>query len=281
LELHKGRVFGVAIDRERDQLYTIAEDKKLNATDMLYQKTHTMCLVGTTDLTALEYDSENKRLLVLNASGEVFIFSVIDKAPKVVKQLALGSNQLLRGIHADIEHNFLFTCIFLVYMTFILKGAYEGTITMLDISVPGKEKLVKVLGTFKGQEKARCLEWRPSKVEVIVGHENGRVVIWQTQYGAMTHIFEPHKDAITKLQWDEKNQILLTAGKDKSLKIWKFPERWYPFIWMDPEKPKPKFLAPPHRQESKNEEEKKPSEKEDLDIEEDSNSEDDLKGWDK
>lgn len=55
---------------------------------------------------------------------------------------------------------------------------------MMDTAMPGKEKLAKVVGVVKGPEKARCVQWRPSKAELIVGYENGQVMVWSSQTGA-------------------------------------------------------------------------------------------------
>ena len=50
--------------------------------------------------------------------------------------------------------------------------------------------------------------------------------------------FDPHKSAITQMYYEEDSRILITASKDKSVKvklrilriktiqIWKLPERW-------------------------------------------------------
>lgn len=45
--------------------------------------------------------------------------------------------------------------------------------------------------------------------------------------------FEAHKGAVTQLYFEEDNRLLMTGGKDRSLKvnvkwqqIWKLPERW-------------------------------------------------------
>ena len=35
-----------------------------------------------------------------------------------------------------------------------------------------------------------------------------------------------HEADITKMIWLEKENILMTASKDKSIKVWKFPEFW-------------------------------------------------------
>jgi WD40 repeat protein len=35
-----------------------------------------------------------------------------------------------------------------------------------------------------------------------------------------------HDEDITKLVWVEEDQILMTSGKDKLIKVWKLPDVW-------------------------------------------------------
>ena len=62
-------------------------------------------------------------------------------------------------------------------------------ISAVDVNIPGKEKLIKMVGTTSGYEKARSIQWRPSKIELIVAHDTGAVTIWKSQFGTVTCIF--------------------------------------------------------------------------------------------
>ena len=101
---------GVVIDSERNQLFSIGNDKKLKVTDLNYQKTHTEIVAGYHPLTCLQYDVESKRLYVTNTAGELFIYSVMDKAAGLVKQMILGSVTALRGLAIDFPRNYVFSC---------------------------------------------------------------------------------------------------------------------------------------------------------------------------
>ena len=67
--------------------------------------------------------------------------------------------------------------------------------------------------------------------------------------------------------WDEKRQVLFTAAKDKSLKVWKMPNEWHVYFAKPEEKKEPVVPAAPKPQAPK---------KEGSDDESDN---DDLKGW--
>jgi WD40 repeat protein len=38
--------------------------------------------------------------------------------------------------------------------------------------------------------------------------------------------WEGHQSAITQLYFEEESRLLISGGKDKSIKFWKLPERW-------------------------------------------------------
>lgn len=102
---------GVVLDATNNQMFTIAKDKKLRITDLKYQKPHTDVVVGSHQLTCLEFDRETNRLFVLNGAGELFIYSIVDKTPTLIRKFAMGSETVLRGLAIDFMRNYLFTSI--------------------------------------------------------------------------------------------------------------------------------------------------------------------------
>lgn len=57
----------------------------------------------------------------------------------------------------------------------------DGLVSVLETGKPGKDRFTRLIGTMKGLPEARILQWRPSKLELIVGYENGQVTVWRTQ----------------------------------------------------------------------------------------------------
>eukprot|EP00826_Nyctotherus_ovalis_P036086 TRINITY_DN3170_c0_g1_i8.p1 TRINITY_DN3170_c0_g1~~TRINITY_DN3170_c0_g1_i8.p1 ORF type:complete len:215 (+),score=29.30 TRINITY_DN3170_c0_g1_i8:1215-1859(+) len=105
-------------------------------------------------------------------------------------------------------------------------GAMDGMISVLETGKPGKDRFTKLVGSMKGASKARCVRWRSSKLEAVVAYESGKVCFWNIQTGQVAYVFDPHILSITKICWDEKNQILYTGSKDKSIKVWRIPGEW-------------------------------------------------------
>jgi hypothetical protein len=59
----------------------------------------------------------------------------------------------------------------------------DGMISVLETGKPGKDRFTKLVGNMKGADKARCIGWRSSKLELVVAYENGQVCFWNIQNG--------------------------------------------------------------------------------------------------
>ena len=65
----------------------------------------------------------------------------------------------------------------------------DGMISILETGKPGKDRFTKLIGSFKGTEKARCIGWRASKLELVVSYESGHVAFWKISTGQVARIF--------------------------------------------------------------------------------------------
>ncbi len=191
----------------------------------------------------------------MNGSGTLFIYSLADKPPKLVKQVETGSAGILRDIAIDYARGYIFTC------------AMDGAISVLESGKPGKDRFTKLLGFMKGTDKARCVCWRPSKLELVTAYENGQVAFWRIQAAQVSFVFEPHGMAVTKIYWDETRQVLYTASKDKSIKVWKVPDEWHVYFAKKEEKKEPVVTTAVV------------SEKKERAGSDSDSGDDDLKGW--
>ena len=246
--MHKDGVIGIAIDEKQNQIYTIGNDKQFKATDIQTSTNHWETVVGTGKLTCMKYDSKRNRTIILNSIGEFFIYSTIDKAPKLVNKFSFGVRESFKNIILDNNGEYFLTCILIVTI-----GSTQGTISFINIAEPGKEKLIKEMTSFKGVKNSTCIELRPSRMEAIIGYESGKVIMWQTQnsnisgivYYYPVAVFTAYDKEIVHLQWSENDQILYTTGLDKQphtslsnnkFTIWKFPEEWYSIIYQESDK---------------------------------------------
>lgn len=58
----------------------------------------------------LEYDADNQRVFIVSGSGQLYIFTLTEKPPKLVKDVETGSKGILRDLCIDHVRNYIFTC---------------------------------------------------------------------------------------------------------------------------------------------------------------------------
>lgn len=117
LKLHAARVMGLAIDAKKNWILSVAEDKKFKVADLSYQEaqagtssSHVDIQPDMAPLKNLEYDEENQRVFILSGSGQLFIYSLTEKPPKLVRESETGSKSVLRDLSVDYVRNYIFTC---------------------------------------------------------------------------------------------------------------------------------------------------------------------------
>ena len=85
------------------------------------------CVISHTALTNLYFDGENKRIIVTNKNGNVFVYDVTKPLPSVIQTHQTVSKNAIRGFHYDPLKNFVFT-----------GSIDDGEICVFDIKKPGK-----------------------------------------------------------------------------------------------------------------------------------------------
>ena len=78
------------------------------------------------------------------------------------------------------------------------------------------------------------IKYNSNRNEVITGDEEGKIIIFSLKTGQSVCIklilildsFQAHSNPITQMDFIVKRNILITGAKDKTIKMWKFPENW-------------------------------------------------------
>ena len=110
---------------------------------------------------------------------------------------------------------------------FLVAGCKDGLITVYDLGQPGKERLAKELVSFMGKDGVRLVAWREKpRREIITADETGVVTVWDLKQQSPIYVMQAHTGPVTQLEWQEEKQQLITCSKDKSIKIWRFPDTW-------------------------------------------------------
>jgi WD40 repeat protein len=103
-----------------------------------------------------------------------------------------------------------------------------------------------------------------------VAYESGIITFFSTTTAAPIYIFDAHTSAVTQMVWDSKLKVLITSSKDKTLKIWKLPDKWTLLAGKTEEKPVKPIEPTATSSSTKSAEVKKKN---------DSDSDSDLEGW--
>ena len=110
---------------------------------------------------------------------------------------------------------------------YIFTTHVNGQITVLELNIPGKEKLIKEISYFGTGIKLRCVIYIMEENQLITGDEIGRILIWNLKTGKVIYAWKAHEKAITKMNYFYDTKLLITASKDKMIKTWRIPDKWF------------------------------------------------------
>ena len=148
----------------------------------------------------------------------------------------------------------------------------KGDISILDLGLPGKEKLIKEISYFGGNLEIRIIRFNATDRELYTGDQKGKITVWSLKTGQSIYAWQAHSEAITQMQFFPKTRQLLSMAKDKKIIYWQLPDDWV-------KEEIKKFQEENVRQindERAKERLKKQNEKKD----DDDDSDDSLDGWD-
>jgi WD40 repeat protein len=212
---HEKRIMGIHYDPITEYIYTIGEDKKFKVFDLSHNITVSDLSVGNALLSCLAGDRDNKRAFISNRSGQIFIYDISQKNPSLVHTIQAHQKGSIRGLYYDPFKNYLFSA-----------NYDDGTIAIIDLQKPGKEKYAAVTAMLHGKKDVRCIVWSHGRYELYSGGEDGTLTFWDASKVSPVYAMKAHTEGICKLQWIENQNVLMTAGKDKKLRFYKLPDEW-------------------------------------------------------
>ncbi|KAM3143094.1 hypothetical protein pb186bvf_004680 [Paramecium bursaria] len=217
VKAHQGRVMGLFFDSINSTIHSVSEDKKYKVLDVSRQITIADIQPSQQGLTGFVADKDNRRAFVSDRAGYIFIFEIssVTQGPTLSASVASQTGSAIRGLCFDPVKNYLFTA-----------GHDQGEIGVYEVGKSGREKYTKQTASFKGKLKIREIVWSTSRGEAMVGNTDGTVTIWSSKNAAPIYVIKAHNTDITKLEWFEDKQMLVTSAKEKSLKFWQLPKEW-------------------------------------------------------
>jgi len=194
------------ISASKDNALKIYDTRK----QMIHHELQTPAL-----LTSMYYSQECKHLFTGLTSGRVVLWDLsvlpahqlctIPDSPDLV------ASSRITALDYDAKTSTLFT------------GSKDG-FALWTVKSSNSVHWGRCVGQIKGINNApTAVAWINSSREILGSFSNGTVAIFDIDKGEATYVINAHKDEVTKILWLDAPRRLLTASKDKTLKIWDFP----------------------------------------------------------
>ena len=218
LTFHTDRVSGIYLDSNNMNIYSCSYDNTFFVTDLkdnLYTKS--LIYNNICSFTGLKYIDKNNLFITSDEDGVISIYTNENSHHKYFTNFLNIQSKSLYKINT-----------MKIYENFIIAGENNGKISIFDLSLI-KDKIIKEIINFDiGTFKIICIDYNSKKDEIIIGDENGRIIIWNNKIGNYVYSLIAHSQAKINHLWFEKDKnILWTCGDDKIIKIWKIPEKWF------------------------------------------------------
>ncbi|CAE7356173.1 mhkB [Symbiodinium natans] len=238
---HTAGVEAMALDETEQHLFSASSDKAIIVFDLKRQMIQ--CEVSApSPPTQMIHCQEQRRLFTAMRNGTVAVW---DTSILPLQRIAIvpdGATQLgnpITTMDYDSSTGTLFT------------GSKDG-IHLWAVKTSDMGGWGRKLGQITEMSSPpTALVWAASSREIIAGFGNGAVVVFDLDQGEPSYAIQAHSDGVTAAKWLDAPRRLLTASKDKTLKIWDFPSlqraplettSWAPAVhqersWQPPARP--------------------------------------------
>jgi WD40 repeat protein len=171
LKPHNSRVMGISFDSRSGYIYSCSSDKRVIVSEINYQESVTEVTVGSHGFTNMFCDKKNERLFLTNEVGVLFVYSISTFPPTLLTSVQTSSKNSIRGLYIDYKKFYIFT------------STLAGKISVMDLGLPGKERFIKEITAFGGNQKIRVMRYNPNSNELITGDDDGKITIWSLKKG--------------------------------------------------------------------------------------------------
>ena len=211
---HSDRVMGLSYDEKNKYIYSCGSDRKFMLSDSSNFSTPIEVAQSSYGFTALIFDKDNDRIFLTDEGGILRVFLTNTYPPSLVAQVQTHTTNCIRALDIDYKKQYIFT------------GTNKGDISILDLGMPGKEKLIKEISYFGGNLEIRILRYNKENNELYSGDQKGKITVWSLKTGQSIYAWQAHSGAITQMKYDPKTRRLLSMAKDKKIIFWQIPDSW-------------------------------------------------------
>ena len=211
---HSSRVMGLSYDDMQGYIYSCSSDKKFMVSEFNDPSAIREIAESAYGYTALIHDKQNARIFLTNEGGILSVFSTNVYPPNLTTVIQTHTSNCIRALDIDFYKQYIFT------------GTNKGDISVLDLGMPGKEKLIKEISYFGGNLEIRILRYNPENHELYSGDQKGKITVWSLKTGQSIYAWQAHSGAITQMRYNRRKKQLLSVAKDKKIIYWQIPDSW-------------------------------------------------------
>mmetsp|Transcript_28757 Transcript_28757/g.66803 ORF Transcript_28757/g.66803 Transcript_28757/m.66803 type:complete len:639 (+) Transcript_28757:192-2108(+) len=211
---HTAAVVAIAVDDAEMWVITASKDNALKVFDIRRQAM--LCEVSTPQPTAsMHYCQTAKQLFTGLQTGRIFVWD-LSRLP-AMQLCAIPSHNdaialtKISALDFDPSTGTLFA------------GSREG-ISLWAVKQSGSTAWGRSIGQIQPVSAApSAIAWSNSSREIMAAFPNGTVAVFDLDAGKPGFVLDAHRSEVSSLCWQDAPRRLLTASKDKTLKIWDFP----------------------------------------------------------
>ena len=216
LKNHYSRIVDIYYDANRGKMYTISTDRRFVSSDVNLNSKMIEINRSVHNYTRLCTDLDKNRIFTGTDGGIIEIYTTSQYPAKKVGKLQVSGLGSISDLFYEQKNSRLFAC------------DKNGKITIFEIGEVGKEKISFEISQFGFKNAFNSFKYISTKKEIMTGDILGNMVIWNIKTGEPIYSWLAHeKIPINCLFYLDKERLLITGGKDKSIKFWKIPEFWF------------------------------------------------------
>ena len=216
LKNHFSRVVDIWYDPNRGKMYTISSDRRFVSCDVNTNSKMVEINRSVHNYTKLSTDLDKNRIFTGTDGGIIEIFNTQQYPIQKVGKIQVSGLGNISDLFYERKNSRLFSC------------DKKGKISIFEIGDVGKEKISLEISQFGFKNGLNSIKYNNTKKEIITGDILGKITIWNIKTGEPIYSWIAHeKMAINCLYYLENKGLLITGGRDKSVKCWKLPEFWF------------------------------------------------------
>ena len=214
LTFHTDKVSGLFLNSDEMNLYSCSYDNMFFVIN-LNENPFTKCVIynNISGFTGLEYIKKYNIFITSDEDGIISLFSYEKLLYRLSLSLQTTSLDKINALNS--------------YDNYIITGANNGKVCIIDISQVKEKSIKEIISLDIGKFQIMCIAYNPKNDEIIIGDENGRIIIWNNKIKKYIYSWKAHLFSKVNSLWLDDSNTLWSCGGDKTIKKWKLPEKWF------------------------------------------------------